>query len=142
MMSIVRRLHEFFAPPTVCKTYTELAKKVCPRLRDSACWRSGEITQPRTNVLANSVLFVRKFEVLLCSDVKYGRPLEKLKSIFPPFPSLTSSSSSFTSNFDCILDSGRHSRRTDGRAKLGKFDGIFALPLSLCTRFLRSAADE
>ena len=24
-------------------------KKVCPRLRDSACWRSGEITQPRTN---------------------------------------------------------------------------------------------
>ena len=28
---------------------TELAKKVCPRLRDSACWHSGEITQPRTN---------------------------------------------------------------------------------------------
>ena len=28
---------------------TELAKKVCTRLRDSACWRSGEITQPRTN---------------------------------------------------------------------------------------------
>ena len=28
--------------------YTELAQKVCPRLRDSACWRSGEITQPRT----------------------------------------------------------------------------------------------
>ena len=34
---------------------TELAKKVCPRLRDSACWRSGEITQPRTKFLANSV---------------------------------------------------------------------------------------
>ena len=30
-------------------------KKGCPRLRDSACWRSGEITQPRTNFLANSV---------------------------------------------------------------------------------------
>ena len=28
---------------------TELAKKVSPGLRDSACWRSGEITQPRTN---------------------------------------------------------------------------------------------
>ena len=28
---------------------TELAKKECPRLRDSACWRSGEITQPRTH---------------------------------------------------------------------------------------------
>ena len=28
---------------------TELAKKVRHRLRDSACWRSGEITQPRTN---------------------------------------------------------------------------------------------
>ena len=28
---------------------TELAKKVCPRLRDSACWRGAEITQPRTN---------------------------------------------------------------------------------------------
>ena len=25
------------------------AKKVCPRLRYSACWRSGEITQPRTH---------------------------------------------------------------------------------------------
>ena len=34
---------------------TELAKKVCPGLHDSACWRSGEITQPRTNFLANSV---------------------------------------------------------------------------------------
>ena len=28
---------------------SELAKKVSPRLRDSACWRSGEITQPRTH---------------------------------------------------------------------------------------------
>ena len=28
---------------------TELAKQVCHRLRDSACRRSGEITQPRTN---------------------------------------------------------------------------------------------
>ena len=31
----------------VCST--ELAKKVCPRLRDSACWHSEEITQPWTN---------------------------------------------------------------------------------------------
>ena len=37
---------------TLCKANsTELAKKVCPRLRDlatrhSACWRSGEFTQP------------------------------------------------------------------------------------------------
>ena len=31
------------------KASTELAKKVCPRLSDSACWRSGEITQLRTN---------------------------------------------------------------------------------------------
>ena len=30
-------------------THTELAKKVCPGLHDSACWRSGEITQLRTN---------------------------------------------------------------------------------------------
>ena len=29
--------------------FTELAKKVSPRLRDSACWRSAEITQPRTH---------------------------------------------------------------------------------------------
>ena len=28
---------------------TEMAKKVCPRLCDSACWRSGEFTQPRTH---------------------------------------------------------------------------------------------
>ena len=32
-----------------CKICTELAKKVCPRLRDSACWRSGETTQPMTH---------------------------------------------------------------------------------------------
>ena len=37
------------------KDATELVKKVCPRLRDSACWRRGEITQPRTIFLANSV---------------------------------------------------------------------------------------
>ena len=29
-----------------CMLHTELTKKVCPRLRDSGCWRSGEITQP------------------------------------------------------------------------------------------------
>ena len=52
--------------PTCLKTYasgsriTELAKKVCPWLRDSACWRSGEITQPRTTVFGQlcSVYFV------------------------------------------------------------------------------------
>ena len=31
-----------------------MAKKVCSRLRDSACWRSGEITQPRTNSFGQS----------------------------------------------------------------------------------------
>ena len=36
-------------------TVTTIQYRVCPRLRDSACWRSGEITQPRTNVLVNSV---------------------------------------------------------------------------------------
>ena len=30
---------------------TGLPNKVCPRLRDSACWRSGEITQPRTSLI-------------------------------------------------------------------------------------------
>ena len=30
---------------------TGLPNKVCPRLRDSACWRSGEITQPRTRFI-------------------------------------------------------------------------------------------
>ena len=29
-----------------------MAINVCPRLRDSACWRSCEITQPRTNFFA------------------------------------------------------------------------------------------
>ena len=28
---------------------TEMAKKVCPRLCDSACWRSSKIAQPRTH---------------------------------------------------------------------------------------------
>ena len=31
--------------------YTGLPNKVCPRLRDSACWCSGEITQPRTSLI-------------------------------------------------------------------------------------------
>ena len=31
------------------KLCTELAKKGCPSLHDSACWCSGEITQPRAN---------------------------------------------------------------------------------------------
>ena len=30
-------------------SFSELAKNVCPSLHDSACWRSGEITQPRTH---------------------------------------------------------------------------------------------
>ena len=30
---------------------TGLPNKVCPRLRDCACWRSGEITQPRTSLI-------------------------------------------------------------------------------------------
>ena len=32
-------------------TNTGLPNKVCPSLRDSACWRSGEITQPRTSLI-------------------------------------------------------------------------------------------
>ena len=28
-----------------------LPNKVCPRLRDSACWRCGEITQPRKSLI-------------------------------------------------------------------------------------------
>ena len=33
-----------------------MAKKFCPRLRDSACWRSDKITQPvGQTFLANSV---------------------------------------------------------------------------------------
>ena len=39
----------------VLSIYTELAKRACPRLRDSACWRSGDITQPMTKFLANSI---------------------------------------------------------------------------------------
>ena len=53
-------LHAFYsARPSLCIArklphlagvmHTELAKKMCPRLRDSACWRSDEITQPRIN---------------------------------------------------------------------------------------------
>ena len=38
--------------------HTELAKKVCPRLRDSACLRSGEITQSRTHFFGQEI---RKF---------------------------------------------------------------------------------
>ena len=34
---------------------TDMAKKVCPRLRDLVTAPAGEITQPRTNFLANSV---------------------------------------------------------------------------------------
>ena len=30
-----------------------VGKKVCPRFRGSACWRSGEITQPRTNLFGH-----------------------------------------------------------------------------------------
>ena len=32
-------------------SFTGVPNKVCPRLRDSACWRSGEITQPRTSLI-------------------------------------------------------------------------------------------
>ena len=32
-------------------TPTGLPNKVFPRLRDSACWRSGEIMQPRTRLI-------------------------------------------------------------------------------------------
>ena len=42
--------------------YTELAKKVCPRLRDSTCWRSGEITQPRTNFFGQLCRMPNRFK--------------------------------------------------------------------------------
>ena len=42
----------------VLSIYTELAKRVCPRLRDSACWRSGDITQPMTNFFGQLYTFL------------------------------------------------------------------------------------
>ena len=38
-----------FCPDETCGT--GLPNKVCPRLHDSACRRSGEITQPRTSLI-------------------------------------------------------------------------------------------
>ena len=42
-----------------------LPNKVCPRLRDSACWRSGEITQPRTSLIREPCIqrSAQKFDV-------------------------------------------------------------------------------
>ena len=56
-----------------------VGKKKRPRLRDSACWRSGEITQPR-----------KKFFGLLCMckirffTNKFKIKSFDLKSVFPP----------------------------------------------------------
>ena len=43
---------------------TELAKTVCPRLRDSAYWRSGEITQPRTHFFAQLCMY--DMSIIIC----------------------------------------------------------------------------
>ena len=56
-MEVVWKSHRLFAvhcqtkQPTTAVLSTGLPNKVCPRLRDSACWRSGEITQPRTSLI-------------------------------------------------------------------------------------------
>ena len=39
------------SPRLLPEWHTGLPNKVCPRLRDSACWSSGEITQPRTSLI-------------------------------------------------------------------------------------------
>ena len=55
----------------LCYRFTGLPNKVCPRLRDSACWRSGEITQPRTSLIGEpctclrAEMKVRREEILL-----------------------------------------------------------------------------
>ena len=36
---------------------TGLSNKVCPRLRDSVCWHSGEITQPRTSLIREPCMY-------------------------------------------------------------------------------------
>ena len=51
----------------------QLSKKNCPRLRDSACWRSGEITQPWTN-----------FFVQLCTSNLFSAL--RLRSFLAPMP--------------------------------------------------------
>ena len=43
-----------------------MAKKVCPRLRDSACWRSVEITQPSINFFAQLCTSVNVLEDFSC----------------------------------------------------------------------------
>ena len=47
---VVRLVRVSARPSVSCfEPYTELAKKVCPRLRDLATAPAGEITQPRPN---------------------------------------------------------------------------------------------
>ena len=55
----------------------ELAEKVCPRLRDSACWRSGEFTQLLGETfLANSV-HAHHFTVVVNAKL----PMSKSRSL-------------------------------------------------------------
>ena len=70
---------------------TGLPNKVCPRLRDSACWRSGEITQPRSHFFGQLLYCLSTnlghfFTPLppFCADVIYGGPPPS-PSIFCPF---------------------------------------------------------
>ena len=50
-----RKFQALFSQPgtSLCvkQDDTGLPNKVCPRLRDSACWCSGKITQPRTSLI-------------------------------------------------------------------------------------------
>ena len=63
-------------------------KFVLRRLRYSACCRSGEITQPRTHFLANSVLQEEDLEKSYCatnSDLLKDACAEGTPFVFPRF---------------------------------------------------------
>ena len=54
---------------------TELAKKVCPRLRDSACRRCGEITQPRTHFFGQLCTLMNRKTVCQQLPARQQQPL-------------------------------------------------------------------
>ena len=57
--SVMYRVNQNTSPRVLeLSTVTGLPNKVCPRLRDSACWRSGEITQPRTSLIRESCIMI------------------------------------------------------------------------------------
>ena len=59
-------------------TFTGLPNKVRPRLRDSACWRSGEITQPRTSLIREPGTLL---DYVVCGLKQFG--LEATLQLFP-----------------------------------------------------------